>query len=169
MRKAEDSGLDLVEISPTARPPVCKIMDYGKFKYEQAKRYTEARKHQSVVVVKEIKMRPSTGEHDLIVKINRIRKFLGQGNKAKVTVQFRGREMAYKERGRDLLLRVISEVAAIGTPEQMPKFEGRFLSVVVQPGKAKPEAKAPKVKKPATEKTKDTAAAVKVQEGARNA
>lgn len=138
LRKAEDLGLDLVEISPTARPPVCKIMDFGKYKYEQAKKAHEARKHQIVVLTKEIKLRPATGEHDLETKLTHMREFLSDGHKVKVTIQFRGREMAHKELGQQMLKRVIEGLAKVGTPEQMPKFEGRFLTAMIQPGKAKP-------------------------------
>ncbi|MBI4238162.1 MAG: translation initiation factor IF-3 [Deltaproteobacteria bacterium] len=137
LKLAEDIGLDLVEISPTARPPVCKIMDVGKWKYEQAKKAHEARKHQFVALVKEIKLRPSTGVHDLEVKLKRIREFLTQGHKAKVTIQFRGREMAHKDLGQKMLQRVITGVAELGAPEQTPRFEGRFLSTVLQPMKQK--------------------------------
>lgn len=137
LRKAQELGLDLVEIAPTARPPVCKIMDFGKYKYQESKRKHEAKKNQVVTTTKEVKMRPSTGEHDLEVKLNRIKKFLGAGHRAKVTVQFRGREMAHKDLGRELLKRVVAEMEEIGSPEQPPKFEGRFLSVVIMPGKPK--------------------------------
>lgn len=137
LKKAEDEGLDLVEISPTAKPPVCKIMDFGKYKYEQAKKKKDQRKHQVVVLLKEVKMRPSTGEHDLDVKKNRIKGFLESGHKVKITIQFRGREMAHKDLGKKLLDRVVKDVEAWGIPEYSPKFEGRFLSAVLQPSKPK--------------------------------
>lgn len=134
-KKAEEYGLDLVEISPTAKPPVCKIMDYGKFKYEQAKKLHEAKKHQVVVHTKEVKMRPVTDQHDFDTKLRHIKRFLSEGNKAKVTVQFRGREMAHRDRGHDMLKRVVTEVAVMAAVEQHPKFEGRFLSLILAPAK----------------------------------
>lgn len=148
MAKAQDCGLDLVEISPTARPPVCRIMDYGKYKYEQSKKAAEARKHQVVVQTKEVKIRPSIGEHDLEVKYTLIRKFLKAGQRAKITIQFRGREMAHKDRGQDLLRRVITDMSNVGVPEQEPKFEGRLLCVILLPGKAKPVSR-PRIVPPA--------------------
>ncbi|MBI4367170.1 MAG: translation initiation factor IF-3 [Deltaproteobacteria bacterium] len=135
MRKAEEFGLDLVEISPTARPPVCKIMDYGKYKYEQAKRMHEARKHQVVVHTKEVKMRPVTDQHDFATKVKHIRRFLTDGNKAKVTIQFRGREMMHRELGQEMLRKVVTEMGPLAAVEQMPKFEGRFLSLILAPAK----------------------------------
>ncbi len=156
LRRAQSEGLDLVEVAPTARPPVCRIMDYGKYKYEQAKKRQEAKKRQTVVHVKEIKMRPATQAHDLMVKLNRIREFLEEGCKTKVTVQFKGREMAHKELGRKLLERVVMEVAPLGVPEQMPRQEGRFLSVMLQPGKTSKsttKTKAGKVKSSITTKS----------------
>ncbi len=136
-KKAQDVGLDLVEISPTAKPPVCKIMDFGKYKYEQAKKRHQARKHQVNVQTKEIKLRPATGEHDLMTKVNHIREFLTEGHKVKVTVQFRGRELAHKELGHAMFTRVVKEVGTLGAPEQMPRFEGRFLCAILQPAKGK--------------------------------
>lgn len=131
---AQDEGLDLVEVAATARPPVCKIMDFGKYKYEQDKQKREARKHQTVVQVKEIKVRPSTDSHDLEVKLKHIRRFLEEGNKAKITVQFRGREMAHKDLGMALLKKMVEEVGAAARMDQEPKFEGRTLSAVLSPG-----------------------------------
>ncbi len=139
IRRAEEFGFDLVEISPAARPPVCKIMDFGKYKYEQAKKKHQARKHQTVVQLKEIKMRPSTGEHDLMVKFNRVKEFISHGHKVKLTVQFRGREVAHKDLGRGLITRAVKEMAEVAMPEQEPRFEGRFLSVVLAPAKGKKE------------------------------
>lgn len=135
MRKAEEHGLDLVEISPTAKPPVCKIMDYGKYKYEQAKKLHEARKHQVIVITKEVKMRPVTDPHDFGIKLKHIRRFLEDGNKAKVTIQFRGREMAHRELGHQMLQKVVQEVASMGMVEQNPRQEGRFLSLIIAPAK----------------------------------
>lgn len=131
LKRAIESGLDLVEISPTARPPVCKIMDYGKYKYEISKKKQEARKKQTVVHVKEIKLRPKTDEHDLQTKVRHIKRFLEDGDKAKVTVQFRGREMAHKDIGQAVLERVIQSLGEEAAIEQPPRFEGRFLTMMV--------------------------------------
>lgn len=130
---AADFGLDLVEISPNADPPVCKIMDYGRFKYEQTKKKQEAKKKQSTFQVKEIKIRPKTGEHDLQVKTGHIKKFLERKDKVKVSVIFRGREIAISEHGRELLARIIEETADISIVEQFPKFEGRIMMMVLAP------------------------------------
>lgn len=135
LKKADDFGFDLVEISPNARPPVCKIMDYGKYKYEQSKKKHEAKKKQVKVQLKEIKMRPSTGEHDLQVKIGHIKRFFADGNKAKITVRFRGREMARMDMGRKLLDRIINELSELGDVDQYPKREGRAMSAVLTPKK----------------------------------
>lgn len=142
LKRAEDMGYDLVEISPTARPPVCKIMDYGKYKYELAKKAHEAKKHQVVVHLKEVKMRPATDEHDLNTKVKHIRRFIEEGNKAKVTVQFRGREMAHRELGQRIMERVVTEIGELAVLEQPPKFEGRFLTAILAPNREnKPASK----------------------------
>ncbi|MGA1615021.1 MAG: translation initiation factor IF-3, partial [Lutimaribacter sp.] len=125
MEMAEEAGLDLVEISPNAEPPVCKIMDFGKFKYEQQKRESEARKKQKVIEVKEVKFRPNTDTHDYEVKMRNVFRFLEGGDKVKITLRFRGREMAHQNLGRELLNRVAEDVQAIGKVENMPKMEGR--------------------------------------------
>ena len=130
---AGDLGLDLVEVSPNANPPVCKIMDYGRFKYEQTKKKQEAKKKQTTFQVKEIKVRPKTGDHDLQVKMGHIRKFLGKKDKVKVTVLFRGREITLSDRGRELLQRIASEFEDIAVVEQYPKFEGRTMMMVLSP------------------------------------
>ncbi len=130
---ASEFGLDLVEVSPTARPPVCKIMDYGRYKYEQTKKQHEARKKQTTFQVKEIKVRPKTGDHDLQTKLGHIKKFLGRKDKVKVTVMFRGREITLSQRGRDLLQRIAEEVEDIAVIEQAPKFEGRTMVMVLAP------------------------------------
>lgn len=132
---AAERGLDLVEVSPTAEPPVCKIMDYGKYKYEQSKKAQEARKRQSTIQVKEIKMRPRTDDHDLDFKIKHIVRFLDEGNKVKITIRFRGREMAYTDQGLALLERVVDMVKEYGGVEQRPQHEGRQLSLVLAPQK----------------------------------
>jgi len=130
---AADVGLDLVEVSPNADPPVCKIMDYGRYRYEQTKKKQEAKKKQSTFQLKEIKVRPKTGEHDLQVKIGHIRKFIGKKDKVKVTVIFRGREITLSELGMSVLNRIIEETEEIAMVEQSPKFEGRFLVMVLSP------------------------------------
>nr|WP_255553622.1 translation initiation factor IF-3 [Maritimibacter sp. DP1N21-5] len=133
MRMAEEAGLDLVEISPNATPPVCKIMDFGKFKYEQQKRESEARKKQKIIEVKEVKFRPNTDTHDYDVKMRSVFKFLENGDKVKVTLRFRGREMAHQNLGRDLLERVAEDVKEIGKVENMPKLEGRQMVMMIGP------------------------------------
>ena len=130
---AADFGLDLVEISPNANPPVCKIMDYGRYKYEQTKKQQEAKRKQSTFQVKEIKIRPKTGEHDLKTKIGHIKKFIGKKDKVKVTVMFRGREISLSELGRDLLEQIAEETDDIAVVEQHPKFEGRTMMMILSP------------------------------------
>ncbi|UMA66622.1 translation initiation factor IF-3 [Roseivivax marinus] len=133
MELAEAAGLDLVEISPNATPPVCKIMDFGKFKYEQQKREAEARKKQKTIEVKEVKFRPNTDSHDYEVKMKNVVKFLEKGDKVKVTLRFRGREMAHQNLGRNLLERVADDVKEIGKVENMPKMEGRQMVMMIGP------------------------------------
>ncbi|MDB2518717.1 translation initiation factor IF-3 [Planktomarina temperata] len=130
---AADAGLDLVEISPNANPPVCKIMDFGKFKYESQKKEAEARKKQKIIEIKEVKFRPNTDKHDYEVKMRNVFKFLENGDKVKITLRFKGREMAHQELGRDLLLRVAEDTKAIGRVENMPKMEGRQMIMLVGP------------------------------------
>nr|WP_254899213.1 translation initiation factor IF-3 [Thalassococcus arenae] len=133
MEMAEEAGLDLVEISPNANPPVCKIMDFGKFKYEQQKRESEARKKQKIIEVKEVKFRPGTDTHDYDVKMRNVMRFLEGGDKVKITLRFRGREMAHQELGRDLLERVAEDVKEVGKIENMPKMEGRQMVMMIGP------------------------------------
>jgi translation initiation factor IF-3 len=133
MGHAEEVGLDLVEISPNAAPPVCKIMDFGKYKYETQKKEAEARKKQKIIEIKEIKFRPGTDTHDYEVKMRSVTKFLGEGDKVKVTLRFRGREMAHMDLGRALLERVATDVAEIGKIENMPKLEGRQMVMMIGP------------------------------------
>ena len=133
MQLADEAGLDLVEISPNANPPVCKIMDFGKFKYEQQKRESEARKKQKIIEVKEVKFRPNTDTHDYEVKMRNVYKFLGNGDKVKVTLRFRGREMAHINLGRELLERVAADVEGHGKVENMPKMEGRQMIMMIGP------------------------------------
>ncbi len=130
---AEEAGLDLVEISPNAAPPVCKIMDFGKFKYETQKKEAEARKNQKTFEIKEVKFRPNTDTNDYDVKMRNVLKFLEAGDKVKVTLRFRGREMAHQELGRELLQRVASDVSEIGKVENMPKMEGRQMVMMIGP------------------------------------
>jgi translation initiation factor IF-3 len=132
---AEEANLDLVEISPQAEPPVCKVMDYGKFKFEEQKKRQAARKKQKQIQVKEIKFRPGTDIGDYNVKLRNLIKFLTEGDKVKVTLRFRGREMAHQELGRDLLKRVESDLQELGTVEQYPKMEGRQMVMVLSPKK----------------------------------
>jgi translation initiation factor IF-3 len=132
---AEDTGLDLVEISPNASPPVCKIMDYGKFKYEQQKRESDARKKQKTIDIKEVKFRPNTDIHDYDVKMRNVTRFLESGDKVKVTLRFRGREMAHLNLGRELLERVADDIKEIGKVENMPKMEGRQMVMMIGPAK----------------------------------
>ena len=133
IRKAEDFGLDLVEVQPNADPPVCKILDYGKFKYEAQKRANEARKKQKIIEVKEIKLRPNIDEHDYQVKMRNVQKFLNAGDKVKVTLRFRGREMAHQELGANVLTRVRDETDEFAKVEAMPKMEGRQMIMVLAP------------------------------------
>jgi translation initiation factor IF-3 len=133
LERAEEAGLDLVEVSPTADPPVCKILDYGKFKYDAQKRAAEARKKQKTIDIKEVKMRPGIDQHDYGVKMRNITKFLDAGDKVKVTLRFRGREMAHQELGLRVLDRVKEELEAIGKVEQFPKMEGRQMTMVLAP------------------------------------
>lgn len=130
---ANDFGLDLVEISPNAIPPVCKIMDYGRYKYETTKKKQEAKKKQTTFQLKEIKVRPKTGEHDLNTKINHIKKFLDKKDKVKVTVIFRGREITLANLGNELLGKIVQETEEVAIVEQPPKFEGRTMVMVLAP------------------------------------
>ena len=132
---ADEAGLDLVEISPNANPPVCKIMDFGKYKYEQQKKESEARKKQKTIEVKEIKFRPNTDTHDYEVKMRSVTKFLDNGDKVKITMRFRGREMAHQELGRQLLERVASDTNEIGKVDSIPKLEGRQIVMMINPSK----------------------------------
>ena len=137
-REAEERGLDLVEVAPKAVPPVCRIMDYGKYRYQQSKRAKESKKHQHTVTVKEIKYRPKISEHDFDFKTNHVREFLQAGNKVKVTIMFRGREMAHPEFGRDLLVRVVEGTKDLLQEEpnaSTVRLEGRNMSIVLSPGK----------------------------------
>jgi len=132
---AEENDIDLVEISPTAQPPVCKLMDYGKFKYEQSKKRHEAKQKQKQIQVKEIKFRPGTDDGDYQVKLRNLIRFLTEGDKAKITLRFRGREMAHQDIGLALLKRVEADLAEVGVVEQFPRLEGRQMVMMISPKK----------------------------------
>lgn len=136
LRQAEEAGLDLVELVPNAEPPVCRIMDYGKYKFEQSKKAQVARKKQKQVQVKEMKFRPGTEEGDYKVKLRKLVEFLESGDKAKVTIRFRGREMAHKELGSQLLDRIEDALKEYASVEQRPKMEGRQMVMVLSPAKS---------------------------------
>lgn len=133
LEKANEFGMDLVEVNPMAKPPVCKIMDYGRFKYEEKKRASEAKKKQVVVHLKEVKMRPKTEEHDYEFKVRNVKRFLEEGNKARITIMFRGREITHKELGQALLDDVIKDVKDVGVVEQVPRMEGRQMFMILAP------------------------------------
>ena len=133
LKIAEDLSLDLVEIQPNVDPPVCKILDYGKFKYEAQKRKNEARKKQKTIELKEIKFRPNTDKHDYEVKMRSVTKFLENGDKVKITLRFRGREMAHQELGAELMERVAIDTAHLGKPDVIPKVEGRQMVMIIYP------------------------------------
>jgi len=133
LQAAVDAGLDLVEIAAQAEPPVCKILDYGKYKYEEQKKKNEARKKQRIIEVKEVKLRPGIDDHDYDVKMRSMVRFLGEGDKVKVTMRFRGREMAHQELGMDVLMRVKTDLDDKSKVEQMPRMEGRQMIMVLAP------------------------------------
>ena len=130
---AEERGLDLVEVAPTSQPPVCRIMNYGKYKYQQSKRTQEARKHQTVIHIKEVKVRPRTEEHDFQFKLRHVKRFLDEGNKVKISILFRGREIAHPEFGKELLNRFIEGVKDVIVIEQSPRLEGRNMVMILAP------------------------------------
>ncbi len=130
---AEEFGLDLVEVSPNAKPPVCKIMDYGRYKYQLDKKQQEARKKQATFQIKEIKLRPKTDSHDLEIKLGHLKRFIEKKNKVKVTVMFRGREITMTERGREVLQEIAGKAVEFATIEQHPKMEGRTMTMVLSP------------------------------------
>jgi translation initiation factor IF-3 len=135
LARAEEEGMDLVEIAPQADPPVCRIMDWGKFRFETQKKSQAARKKQKQIQIKEVKFRPGTEDHDYDVKMRNLRRFIEEGNKVKVTLRFRGREMAHQELGRDLLKRVEADMADEITVEQYPRMEGRQMVMMLSPKK----------------------------------
>ena len=138
LKLARSQGLDLVEVAPTANPPVCRIIDYGKYRYQLSKREHEARKHQKSIELKEVKFRPRTSEHDFQFKKNHIIEFLQEGNKVKATIEFRGREMAHRNLGYQMIDRLIREIAEVGMAEAMPRQEGRFIHAILAPVKKIP-------------------------------
>ena len=133
LAKAMEAGYDLVEVSPNADPPVCKILDFGKYKYEEQKRRNEARKKQKVIEVKEIKLRPGIDDHDYDVKMRSMVKFIDEGDKVKVTMRFRGRELAHQELGMNVLMRVKDDLDKVAKVEQVPRMEGRQMTMVMSP------------------------------------
>ncbi len=133
LRLADEAGLDLVEVSPNAEPPVCKILDAGKYKYELQKKANEARKKQKVIDIKEIKLRPTIGQHDYEIKLRQVREFLSEGDKVKFTLRFRGREMAHQDIGYQLMMRVQKDIEEIAKVEQSPKLEGKQMIMMVSP------------------------------------
>lgn len=139
LEKAARAGYDLVEVAPLADPPVCRIMDYGRFRYQQSKKLQDAKKSQTVIQVKEIRLRPKTEEHDLQVKVKHIKKFLEEKHKVKVSMIFRGREIVYTDMGRKVMEQIQNELADVAAVEQPPKLEGRSLSMVLVPKKEKKE------------------------------
>ncbi|TNE48384.1 MAG: translation initiation factor IF-3 [Deltaproteobacteria bacterium] len=138
LEMAEEAGLDLVEVAPNARPPVCKLLDYGKYKYEQKQKAKEARRNASHIQVKEVKLRPKTDEHDILTKIRHIRRFLEDGDKAKVTIMFRGREITHSDRGRTILERIKEEIGEEANVEMGPRMEGRTMIMIMAPAKSAP-------------------------------
>ena len=152
---AKQKGLDLVEISPTANPPVCRIMDFGKYQYQEQKRAREARRHQKVIEVKEIKFRPGTDDGDYNIKMRNIRRFLEDGDKCKITLRFRGREITHQELGLALLQRIRDDLGDSIIVEQFPKLEGRQMIMMIAPGRKKPGGAAAK---PASEQPAANAA-----------
>jgi translation initiation factor IF-3 len=133
LKQAKEVGYDLVEVAPNSTPPVCRIMDFGKFKYEQSKKEHKIRQHQKSTQVKEIKLRPRTDKHDIATKVRQVRSFVADGNKTKITVMFRGREMANQELGRQTMERIVGEVGEFAVLESLPRMEGRNLYIVVAP------------------------------------
>lgn len=132
IKRAEEAGLDLVEVAPTAVPPVCRIIDYSRYKYEQEKREKEARKKQKIVHIKEVRLGPKIGEHDYQFKLRNLEEFLKRGDKVKVTMMFRGREMSHVDLGRKILERLSSDISQIGEIEESPRQEGRFINMLIR-------------------------------------
>lgn len=133
LKLAQDQGIDLVEVAPKANPPVCRLMDYGKYQYQQRKRQQEAKKKQVQIQLKEVKLRPKTDEHDLQTKLNHVRRFLSKGDRCKITIFFRGREIVHKEQGQEILESIHEALADEAKVEQPPKFEGRTMYMILAP------------------------------------
>lgn len=152
LKRAEEKGLDLVEVQPTQRPPVCKIMDYGKFKYQQKRNAVEQKQKQKTVETKEVKFRPKTDKHDFDTKVRHIQEFLAEGNKVKITVMFRGREIVHPEVGQDVLKRVVEALVEVGQVEAASRMEGKAMFMTMAPGKAKPKPVVAQVQQPVVEK-----------------
>ncbi len=133
MQIAEDAGLDLIEISPQATPPVCKVLDYGKYKYEEQKRKAEAKKNQKVVEIKELKLRPMIDKHDYEVKVKQAKKFLAEGNKVKFTMRYKGRELSANDMGKAVLMRLLEDLDTLAKLESEPKLEGKQMMMIVSP------------------------------------
>lgn len=145
LARARERNLDLVEVAPTAVPPVCRLLDYGKFRYEQTKKEREARKHQKVVLLKEVRVTPKIDEHDLDFKTRNVQKFLESGDKVKVSVRFKGRELAHPQLGRQVLEQVAERLKSVGTVERLPAMEGRTMSMIVSPIQSQRVEKPPRV------------------------
>jgi translation initiation factor IF-3 len=158
LRMAQENGFDLVEVSPLAKPPVCKIMDYGKFKYTEKKKQSEAKKTQVVVQVKEVKFRPRTEEHDFETKIRKIREFLEESNKARVTVMFRGRELSHRELGTKVLERIVNELKEVAVIEASARMEGRQMFMILAPNPRMMQSQRDKAKSAAAAAAAATAA-----------
>jgi translation initiation factor IF-3 len=159
LNMAGELDVDLVEISPNAAPPVCRLMDYGKFKYQEQKKAAEAKSKQKVIEVKEVKFRPATDDGDYNIKVRNIRRFLDDGDKCKITLRFRGREITHQQLGLDLLNRLRDELADVIVVEQFPKLEGRQMVMMIAPGRKKPGGGKQAVEKSASDATSDTAEA----------
>jgi translation initiation factor IF-3 len=159
LARAQELGMDLVEVSPMAKPPVCKIMDYGKFKYTEKKKQNEAKKKQVVVQLKEVKLRPRTEQHDYDTKVGKIREFLGEANKARVTVMFRGREITHRELGQKVLQRVIEDMKDVAVIESAPRMEGRQMFMILAPNPRMLQAQRDRAKAEADKAAKASAAA----------
>jgi len=138
LRSAEEAGLDLVEVAPNSTPPVCRIMDYGKYRYQQAKKTKDAKKKQTVIHVKEVKLRPKTEEHDIQYKTAHVKRFLSEGNRVKITIQFRGREIAHPGMAHRVIEKVIEGIEGTGVVDQQPKMEGRRMIFILRPAAGKP-------------------------------
>jgi translation initiation factor IF-3 len=166
MSRAREAGLDLVEVDSNGQPPVCRILDYGKFKYEQAKRERDARKHQRGTMIHEVRLRPRTGQHDIDLKVRIATRLLATGDKVKLSVMFRGREISHPEVGREVLNKAISGLGDAASIEKPPGMEGRFLTVILTPTAKKPAAKDKAKAKPASNAAGDGKKVVKAEKAA---